>query len=157
MDILNEASNSQVITRFITKDYPKKGSLNSNNCHLERDVNGWVFINYSTPIAFVGDKQPDLLILNADKYSVTTSGIQSELRSTARQNGMEIYEGDINTVRSAIDNGVTAQIFEDEDLTTLQRSCFPIIFVSVRKKNIEWYLFESIRNKIRMIRKYRAI
>jgi len=162
MDILNqvllsEASNSDVISRFITKDYPKKGSLKSGNCRIEKESNGWVFINYSTAIAFIDDNHPNLLILNADRYSNTTSGIQSELRNTARRNNMEVYEGGEEIVREARYGGVTRKIFEDEDLTSLQRSCFPILFISRRKKNIEWYAFEAIRDKIAMIKRLRNI
>ncbi len=90
--MLNEATNDDVIRRFVLMDLPSKGSLKGNNVSVEHIENGWSFINYSTPLAYISKGDTSTLYFNSKKYSSTTSRIQSQLRSMASQQRMKVVE-----------------------------------------------------------------
>jgi hypothetical protein len=79
-------TNQQIINNFISGD--TKGKV--NNIRIE----GEKLINYNTIIAV---RRKNNIILNKDKYSVTTSKIQNIIRKSA-YNITEITEQEIKNI-----------------------------------------------------------
>ena len=82
-------SNLEVINAFLEKENAKTNLRNIQNgyytykgrtLHTEQNNIGFCLYNYNTVIAFILD---NTLYLNANKYSTTTSKIQSQLRRQA--------------------------------------------------------------------------
>lgn len=87
-------SNENVILAFLNKKAahtPTRDVLNGVFVYKGQTLktNGLELINYSTRIAY---HENDKLYINVNKYSRTTSKIQSKLRYLASSNGFEIVE-----------------------------------------------------------------
>ena len=84
-------TNIQVIKNFLNKKAghtPLRTTLNGYE-EMTLKSNGLELINYSTRIAYHQDNK---LYININKYSRTTSKIQSQLRNLAELNNLEIVE-----------------------------------------------------------------
>lgn len=85
--------NRQVIENFINKKagHTPKRMINAMYMYegMTLKSNGLELINYSTRIAFHQDNK---LYLNINKYSVTTSKIQSLIKYLASEEGLEVIE-----------------------------------------------------------------
>jgi hypothetical protein len=88
-----EAKNIDVINMFINDSFPKdkKTTWGTENLKIRKESNGWSLVNYSTVIAYRPNND-DTVYFNKIKYSVTTSKIQSQIRYTAKQNGVRLTE-----------------------------------------------------------------
>jgi hypothetical protein len=108
---INESSNEEVIDLFINDNFPHdKDEANkmgikrwmsvwgSNNLKISKQNNGWALVNYNTPILFRDDE--GMIYFNTDKYSVTTSKIQNQIRKSL--SGKEFKEVDEKTIREKI-------------------------------------------------------
>lgn len=86
-------TNRQVIENFINKraGHTPKRTINSLYMYegMTLRSNGLELINYQTRIAYHQDNK---LYLNINKYSVTTSKIQSLIKKIASDEGLEIVE-----------------------------------------------------------------
>lgn len=87
-------TNRQVIERFINKKCghtPKRKVLNGVYYYegMTLKSNSLELINYSTRIAFHKD---DAIYLNIKKYSVTTSKIQSLIKTICKENNIKVIE-----------------------------------------------------------------
>lgn len=84
-------TNIEVIKKFLNKKAGHTPLRNTLNGYQEMTLktNGLELINYSTRIAYHQDNK---LYININKYSRTTSKIQSQLRNLAELNNFEIVE-----------------------------------------------------------------
>ena len=91
-------NNLEVIKSFLQKKNAKTNLRNIQNgyytykgrtLHTKEENNGFCLYNYNTVIAFILD---NTLYLNTQKYSTTTSKIQSQLRYQATYTDYKIKE-----------------------------------------------------------------
>lgn len=91
-------NNLEVIKSFLQKKNAKTNLRNIQNgyysykgrtLHTEENDRGFCLYNYNTIIAFILDNE---LYLNTEKYSVTTSKIQSQLKNQATYTDYKIKE-----------------------------------------------------------------
>jgi predicted nucleic acid-binding Zn-ribbon protein len=108
---INESSNEEVIDLFVNDNFPhdkdeasKMGIKRwmsvwgSENLKISKQNNGWALVNYNTPILFRDSEGK--IYFNTDKYSVTTSKIQNQIRKSL--SGKEFKEVDEKTIREKI-------------------------------------------------------
>ena len=74
------ATNEQVIQMFADDSFPKDKmpTWGTQNLKIQKEPNGWALINYATPIAYRSNDGQTFI--NTQKYSQTTSKIQSVLK-----------------------------------------------------------------------------
>lgn len=79
--ILSETKNEDVIRMFANDSFPKDKmpKWGTANLKINKEMNGWSLINYSTPIVFRNDKGE--VFFNSTKYSQTSTVIQNKIRS----------------------------------------------------------------------------
>lgn len=87
-------NNEQVILKFLNREEgrtPKRKIVNGCYVYEGRTLesNGGTLTNYRTIIA---EWRKDEIYLNMNKYSVTTSKIQSKIKFLASQKGLAIIE-----------------------------------------------------------------
>ena len=87
-------SNEKVILAFLNGKNAHTPTRNIQNGYYTYkgqtlSINGIELINYSTKIAY---HKNGMLFLNGDKYSSTTSHIQSKIRRLAEDMGFKIVE-----------------------------------------------------------------
>lgn len=87
------AKNSDVVETFCL-DYKPDLRVRTQNVNLLEVEDGYVLINYATPIAVRKSKRPEgwTIYLNTDKYSSTTSTIQNKIRATCENGEVELEE-----------------------------------------------------------------
>lgn len=97
-------SNSQVIEMFLSDSFPKdkKPEWGTPNLRITKKPNGWALVNYSTPILYRDNS--GTVYFNTQKYSVSTSKIQSDIRKTIQSLGVSVTEVDESGITSAIDS-----------------------------------------------------
>lgn len=122
-EIVETMQNAEVIQRFFAKNW--KGA--SRHLFIRKEDLGYSLVNYSTPIAFWLEKG-DKWFMNKDKYSRTTSAIQSQIRFKGPDDLKEVTEEELDDI---MDNGV-----KDEET--------PVFEGLIRKA----YSGKSIRNII---------
>jgi hypothetical protein len=69
-------TNEQIIKRFFCN--PKEAS--ANNLHIEKRGDNWILVNYYTDLV-IYHTDINQYVMNETKYSVSTSRIQSLIRS----------------------------------------------------------------------------
>jgi hypothetical protein len=74
-------SNEDVIRMFIDNSFPKDKMpvWGTTNLKISKYPNGWALVNYQTPILY-RDNASDTIYFNTQKYSPTTSKIQTQMR-----------------------------------------------------------------------------
>ena len=99
-----EAKNTDVIDLFMTDSFPKNKKTNWGTEHLKinKEENGWSVINYATPILYRDDKSGDVF-LNKQKYSVTTSKIQNQMRYLASKHNVDLKEVNEKEIKEAME------------------------------------------------------
>jgi len=108
---LNEVKNQEVIDKFANDNFPhdkeeaaKMGikrwmpKWGTANLKISKQTNGWALVNYATPIVF--RKNTGEVFFNTDKYSPTTSKIQTNIRSSLK--GMKFKETDEAGIKKEI-------------------------------------------------------
>ncbi len=87
------AKNSDVVETFCL-DFKPDLRVRTQNVNLLEVEDGYVLINYATPIAVRKAKRPEgwTIYLNTDKYSSTTSTIQNKIRVTCESGEVELEE-----------------------------------------------------------------
>jgi len=77
---IQAATNEQVISMFAADSFPKDKmpTWGTQNLKINKEPNGWSLINYATPIAYRSNEGQTFI--NTQKYSQTTSKIQSVLK-----------------------------------------------------------------------------
>jgi len=108
---LNEAKNSDVIEMFVDDKFPHdkeeaadmnikkwKPQWGTKNLMISKRTNGWALVNYNTPILF--RKNTGEVFFNADKYSVSTSKIQSQIKRALK--GTKFKESDEAGIKKEI-------------------------------------------------------
>lgn len=111
---MNEATNDDVIDLFINDNFPhdeeeaKKMGIGrwmsvwgAPNLKITKEDNGWSLVNYDTPILFRDNDGK--LYFNSDKYTVTTSKIQNQIRRALGSNDFDEVGEEI--IRSKIGKG----------------------------------------------------
>jgi len=86
------ASNDAAIAGFMSG----QGGASSANLHVVKGTKGMVLVNYETPIAY--RSADGTLYMNSDKYSQTTSSIQSKIRQAAGGKIKEVSAGELETI-----------------------------------------------------------
>ncbi len=102
-----EASNRDVISKFVSSAFPKsqddmtnhgygprsryKTSWGSENLKIEEVDGGFILLKYATPLAFKPNDE-DVVYLDTTKYSVSTSKIQSYIGAELSQSGLEVIK-----------------------------------------------------------------
>lgn len=94
-------TNLDVIAKFINREEgktPLRNIINGYYVYKGRTLasDGKSLYNYNTLIAYHSDNGK--LYINRDKYSVTTSKIQSQIRCNAKHY-TEVSESEINTIK----------------------------------------------------------
>ena len=109
---LTEASNPEVIGMFISDSFPKdkKPTWGTDNLKITKMDNGWALVNYSTPILFRNSDGD--MFFNSQKYSVTTSKIQSAIKSKLEGDFKEVDE---KGIKEAIDKKVVKEELTESD------------------------------------------
>lgn len=99
-----EKKNTDVIDLFINNSFPKdkKTTWGTENLKIRKEDDGWSLVNYSTVIAYRPNGS-GTVYFNKRKYSVTTSKIQNQIRSKAKQNDVRLKEMDEKEVYEKID------------------------------------------------------
>ena len=79
---VKEASNYDVIKMFIDNSFPKNKLpvWGTQNLKITKTLNGWSLVNYATPLLYRKNGE-NKIYYNADKYSVSTSKIQNDIKS----------------------------------------------------------------------------
>jgi hypothetical protein len=93
-------SNEDVIRMYLSGSFPedKMPVWGTANLKITKRTNGWALINYSTPLLYHegSPSDPDWLSVpfdfNKDKYSVTTSKIQNQIRRVSEEQGVQLNE-----------------------------------------------------------------
>jgi hypothetical protein len=78
-EMFKEAShkNEEVLQAFINKQFSQK--LHTPNLAMEHFHTGWGLLNYDEVLAYVPEDNPNEVYYNGEKYSPTTTQIQSHL------------------------------------------------------------------------------
>jgi len=108
---LNETSNMDVIQKFVDDSFPHNKEeaaeqgiqtwspvWGSTNLKISKQDNGWALINYATPLMFRDDEGK--LYFNTDKYSVTTSKVQNQIKGALE--GVDYEEVDEEEIKNVI-------------------------------------------------------
>lgn len=88
--------NYSVIEDFVNGNFGTKGSV---HLYMIHEPNGWSLVNYRTPILYQGSDS-QTVFFNTDKYSVTTSRLQTAMRQALE--GRDIQEVDEAGILSEI-------------------------------------------------------
>jgi len=95
-------SNYDVIEAFIANNFPEKDGWGTRHLYVMQERGGWALVNnYSTPIVFRRDSD-GRMFFNTDKYSVTTSKIQTFIRRELEQAGATADLVDEEGIKMAI-------------------------------------------------------
>jgi hypothetical protein len=86
------ATNQAAIDGFLSG----QGGADSANLHIVQNKNGLMLVNYETPIAY--RSADGELYLNADKYSPTTSKIQSAIKAAAKGQIKEVAATELEKI-----------------------------------------------------------
>lgn len=101
---INEKTNMDVINMFMSQSFPidKKPNWGTQHLRINKERYGWSVINYATPILY-RENGSDKVFMNKDKYSVTTSKIQNQMRRSAEENDIKLTEVNEEKIQSEID------------------------------------------------------
>lgn len=76
-EMFKEAKNEDILQAFISKQFSQK--LHTHALSMEHFHNGWGLLSYDEVLAYVPDDNPSEVYYNGEKYSPTTTQIQSHL------------------------------------------------------------------------------
>lgn len=110
---INETANDDVIEAFMSGNIPSNRRFPWGTAHLKinkENDSDFSLVNYSTPIAF---RHEESVWFNGQKYSVTTSKIQSQIRGSASRNHVDMIETDGDGIRDAISDAHDARRLQD--------------------------------------------
>ncbi len=87
---VKEASNYDVVKMFVDNSFPKDKLpvWGTQNLKITKTSNGWSLVNYATPLLYRKNGE-NKIYYNADKYSVSTSKIQTGIRSVLTDKDFE--------------------------------------------------------------------
>ncbi len=96
------ATNLDVIEMFVMNTFPKnkKPIWGTKNLKITKEDIGWSLINYNTPLLFRDDS--GALYFNTQKYSVSTSTIQNQIKRTLDNYGISFIEVNEREIHTAI-------------------------------------------------------
>lgn len=110
--IINETTNQDVIKMFVTDEFPHspeemskygfgstsrwKSEWGTQNLKLTQAPNGWVLLNYSTPLMFRDESGK--VYVDMSRHSNSTSNVQSYIRGELESAGVEFEVADPNTM-----------------------------------------------------------
>jgi len=102
------ASNEQVIEMFAHDSFPKdkRDRWGTEHLTIQKYPGGWALVNYATPIVFRSNTGETFF--NTQKYSVTTSKIQTQIRRYLS----DATEGDEAGIKAAIQQAQDANAEE---------------------------------------------
>jgi hypothetical protein len=107
-------SNEDVIRMFVDNSFPKDKMpvWGTANLKITKYPNGWALVNYQTPILYRANGEEGIYF-NTQKYSVTTSKIQTYIRRNLT--GKPVKEVDEAGIRQTIES---APVAVDQDIYT---------------------------------------
>lgn len=102
-ELMSETSNVDVIDMFLSDSFPKDKlpSWGTANLKITKQPKGWVLVNYATPILY-RENGSDRVLFNTQKYSPTTSKIQTGIREMARSKDVKLTEVNEEGIRKEI-------------------------------------------------------
>lgn len=115
-------ANGNAISKFLDGTFPKKNDWGSNHLFVREENGHWGLMNYSTFLLF---RVAGEVYFNTDKYSVTTSKIQSQIRSEARMQGItlnECTEADLQQIIDSIPSEEPEQLEAPAETKLLESS-----------------------------------
>ena len=104
--------NDEVIEAFFRGDFPhtseeydvstmRNEKWGTRNLTIQPSGYGWALVNYWTPIVYRDSN--GAFWFNTDRYSVTTSKIQNQIRREASYQGINMREVNEDRIRKAIE------------------------------------------------------